>query len=410
MPVIPENIINLSTNTVPETVIEIDIDDVGRVFVIEAKAQADRAQGYAETSAGYVSRAEIAAGRAEASETSATASATSASASATSATASATTASTDADRAETAATSATSDADRAEAARDAAEDLIPGEGLVGDFLQKTVDGAQWATIPGGSSIWGGITGNIENQTDLRLKFDTKITAPATGSTGQLLSKTASGTEWVDAPNSAVWGLIQGNLSDQTDVYNAINAKGSVNTVNGIQPNAQKNVQVDVELTQAQYDALPATKLTNNVNYFIKDGAYRPQGSVIDSAGVMYDNTESGLTSDTVQGAIDENASAIEELNNGLTWKTAGQVTGTTSISLPSEYNEIFIISYAPTHYIYLQFIPRGALVSSERLIANGFQSSYYGTWYVSETAVRLGSYKDNGNDYKNACSTTVYYR
>lgn len=336
MPVIPENIINLSTNTVPETVIEIDIDDVGRVFVIEAKAQADRAQGYAETSAGYVSRAEIAAGRAEASETSATASATSASASATSATASATTASTDADRAETAATSATSDADRAEAARDAAEDLIPGEGLVGDFLQKTVDGAQWATIPGGGAIWGGITGTLDNQSDLRDRLDTKITAPATGSTGQLLSKTASGTEWVDAPNSAVWGLIQGNLSDQTDVYNAINAKGSVNTVNGIQPNAQKNVQVDVELTQAQYDALPATKLTNNVNYFIKDGAYRPQGSVIDAEGVMYDNTESGLTSDTVQGAIDENASAIEELSAGLIvqfpstgWTTTETVNGTT---------------------------------------------------------------------------------
>lgn len=103
-------------------------------------------------------------------------------------------------------------------------------------------------------------------------------------------------------------------------------------------------------------------------------------------------------------------SELTALNNGLTWKTAGQVTGETSISLPSEYNEIFIISYAPTHYIYLQLIPRGALVSSERLIANGFQSSYYATWYVSETAIRLNSYKDNGNDYKNACSTTVYYR
>lgn len=105
---------------------------------------------------------------------------------------------------------------------------------------------------------------------------------------------------------------------------------------------------------------------------------------------------------------------LTQLNNGLTnlmpWKTAGQVTGKTSISLPSEFNEIFIISYAPTHYIYLQFLPRGALVSSERLIGNGFQSSYYGTWYVSETAVRLGSYRDNGNDYSSSCSTTVYYR
>lgn len=119
----------------------------------------------------------------------------------------------------------------------------------------------------------------------------------------------------------------------------------------------------------------------------------------------------------VEGTNIESASVgseLQALNNGLTqamqWKTAGQVTGKTSISLPSEYNEIFIISYAPTHYIYLQFIPRGALVSSERLIANGFSSSYMGTWYVSETAVRLGGYKDNGNDYSSSCSTAVYYR
>lgn len=119
--------------------------------------------------------------------------------------------------------------------------------------------------------------------------------PASGTTGQVLTKTASGYGWADASGG-----------------------GTVDTVNGISPDSNKNVQVDVELTQAQYDALPASKLTDDVNYFIKDGAYRPQGSVIDAEGVMYDNTESGLTSDTVQGAIDENASAIEELSAGLT--------------------------------------------------------------------------------------------
>lgn len=174
-----------------------------------------------------------------------------------------------------------------------ADAQFPDGGSTGQILSKTNDGTGWVDAPT-SAEWGNIEGQISEQTDLYSELESKITMPSGGTTGQVLTKTASGQAWQDASGG-----------------------GNVDTVNGISPDAQKNVQVDVELTQAQYDALPATKLTNNVNYFIKDGAYRPQGSVIDSEGVMYDNTESGLTSDTVQGAIDENASAIEELNNGL---------------------------------------------------------------------------------------------
>ena len=135
--------------------------------------------------------------------------------------------------------------------------------------------------------------------------------PDGGSTGQILSKTNDGTGWIDAPNSAVWGLIQGTLSDQTDLQNALDNTGKVDTVNGIQPNAQKNVEVDIELTKAEYDALPSSKLTDDVNYWIKDGTNLPQTSVISADGVMYTNSQ------TVKGALDEQASAISDLNNGL---------------------------------------------------------------------------------------------
>ena len=144
--------------------------------------------------------------------------------------------------------------------------------------------------------------------------------PDGGTTGQLLSKTATGQEWVDAPNSAVWGLIQGTLSDQTDLQAALDDVGNVDTVNGIQPDTNKNVEVDVELTKAEYDALPSSKLTDDVNYWIKDGTNLPQTSVISADGVMYTDSQ------TVKGALDSQASAISDLNNDLASVNIASVT------------------------------------------------------------------------------------
>ena len=266
MPVIPENIINLQTDTIPQTIINIDIDDTGAIFVQLAHAQANIAMDYATTAGNYANSAQISSNNALHS----------------------------AEVAQGHSEDASAAADRSEAARDAAEDLIPGVGRVGDFLQKTVDGAQWASFPEGIGTWGGIIGDIRNQTDLQEALADKITYPETGTTGQLLARTADGEgEWVDAPNSAVWGLIQGDIKNQTDLQNEF--------------------EHGVELTKAEYDALPSSKLTDDVNYWIKDGTNLPQTSVISADGVMYTDSQ------TVKGALDEQASAISDLNNGLTY-------------------------------------------------------------------------------------------
>ncbi len=149
--------------------------------------------------------------------------------------------------------------------------------------------------------------------------------PSAGTTGQVLTKTASGYGWADASGG-----------------------GNVDTVNGISPDAQKNVQTDVVLTQAEYDALPSSKLTDNVNYFISDGAYHPQGSSIDAGGVIYDNTDSGLTATTVQAAIDENASSITDFINHLPYLQ--EITGTTTsaglITLTVPFEKVVSVNVA----------------------------------------------------------------
>lgn len=150
--------------------------------------------------------------------------------------------------------------------------------------------------------------------------------PDNGQTGQLLSKTANGTAWVDAPNSAVWGLIQGQLNEQEDLYAELehrvmapSASGSTGqflqkTATGT---AWADAGTDVELTQAEYDALPSSKTSDDINYFITDGQPNPSLNNISAGSVIYDNTVSGLDAEQTQDAIDEVASDITDLKNGL---------------------------------------------------------------------------------------------
>ena len=58
-----------------------------------------------------------------------------------------------------------------------------------------------------------------------------------------------------------------------------------------------------EVTQAQYDALPDSKLTDGIMYCIKDSDFT-------ASDVPYNNTNSGLSSDNTQDAIDELASNL----------------------------------------------------------------------------------------------------
>ena len=164
----------------------------------------------------------------------------------------------------------------------------PDGGNAGQLLAKTTNGTEWVDAPN-SAVWGLIQGQLNEQEDLYAELESKIVAPTGGTTGQYLRKTAGGTEWADA--------------------------GSIDTVNNISPDANKNVQTVVELTQAQYNAL--ANPDPNVTYLITDGINNPANNTINSRGVSYDNTDSGLTATTVQDAIDENATAIDELNNGL---------------------------------------------------------------------------------------------
>lgn len=86
-----------------------------------------------------------------------------------------------------------------------ADAQFPDGGLTNQLLVKTDTGYGWADDPE-SALWGNITGQLSEQTDLQSALDaletsvgTKITAPSGGTAGQYLQKTASATQWATVP-------------------------------------------------------------------------------------------------------------------------------------------------------------------------------------------------------------------
>lgn len=138
---------------------------------------------------------------------------------------------------------------------------------------------------GSTTIWGNITGNIQDQTDLQTALNNAgkvktVNSIQPDSNGDVdldasdipYTNTTSGltaTDIQDAidelssrPSSSSWGSITGTLANQTDLQTELNSlqadidsKGTVKSVNNVTPDAQGNVDI-VALpsggTQGQY--------------------------------------------------------------------------------------------------------------------------------------------------------------
>lgn len=103
----------------------------------------------------------------------------------------------------------------------------------------------------------------------------------------------------------------------------------------------------VELTQAEYDALPETEKMNGSIYFISDG----EASYPSASTMRYDNSTSGLTATSVQAAVDEvnekvddNAGDIAELNNGLTPETLSLSSSYTLTNASFRMGKLVVVS------------------------------------------------------------------
>lgn len=91
---------------------------------------------------------------------------------------------------------------------------------------------------GGDAVWGDITGTLSNQTDLQNALNSKANTASLGDMAYIDDAPSDGKEYArkngswsevtgGGSGSAVWGEIDGTLSDQTDLNDALAAKADL---------------------------------------------------------------------------------------------------------------------------------------------------------------------------------------
>lgn len=95
------------------------------------------------------------------------------------------------------------------------------------------------------------------------------------------------------------------------------------------------------------------------------------------------------------------------------WELVGSASGTSSVSLPSSFSELYIeVSYWSTHMTY--FIPKNMLSSTDKYYIDGFYGSTQanGEFYIlaSLDKVKIFEVFVDGSDVTDECTITVYKR
>lgn len=133
-------------------------------------------------------------------------------------------------QAQQAAASAEQSASDASSAASAVSSIVPSSaGTTGQVLTKAASGAEWADKYPSS----GTAGQVLTKTATGEAWEDVDGLPAGGITGQVLTKNSStdgDASWQTTQNDGIWGSIIGTLSDQTDLQNALNAKANTSTL------------------------------------------------------------------------------------------------------------------------------------------------------------------------------------
>lgn len=96
------------------------------------------------------------------------------------------------------------------------------------------------------------------------------------------------------------------------------------------------------------------------------------------------------------------------------WKLAGTATGTNTVTMPTEYNEILLLAYRATTYLSI-VVPKAEISSTSIYPRSGF---YYrsdindGAYFeVNSSTANLGRwYANNGAEVSSQVTFKLYYR
>lgn len=175
---------------------------------------------------------------------------------------------------------------------------LPGGGTQGQILikQSSQEGdATWNNIPTELPS-GGSNGQVLTKITNGVAWDDIDALPTGGSQGQVLTKQSSqdgDADWED-----IQALPTGGTQGQYLVKES-STEGDANWQTK-----------EVELTQAQYDALPNSKLTDGVSYYITDGESAPSTNKFSADGISYGSGSVADALDDLDARLNVKSQAI----------------------------------------------------------------------------------------------------
>ena len=150
------------------------------------------------------------------------------------------------------------------------------------------------------------------------------------------------------------------------------------------------------LTQEQYDNLPDSKLTDNVEYRVTDA-----GTMAGAENVGYDNSKSGLAAVNVQDAIDKLDESLESLSLGISGdvellaSTTSTTESTHTIKDISNYKFLYLVRITsmgnPCLCPVSLFKEIKMMSTTTNPAASSTDKNMYGgkVTYVSDTSVKM---------------------
>lgn len=243
--------------------------------------------------------------------------------------------------------------------------------------------------------------------------------------GGTASSLASLSQSVEALSGTV---SQHTTSLQTITTAVAGNTGSINTINSLIGNGQPTTEDKtiigaineiyaeigsgdgIDASEVSYDNTQSGLTADDVQAAINEVvSMLPQGGV-DADDVAYDNTDSGMTATNVQDAIDELASGSAVVD----WTLKGTETGTTPISISSTAKEVYCVVNIGTTYRSVCLIPR-VIGDCTVFATGGYANSSFGASILIDADFTNNSIKINAahrdtSDITSTATISVYER
>lgn len=102
-------------------------------------------------------------------------------------------------------------------------------------------------------------------------------------------------------------------------------------------------------------------------------------------------------------------------NNPLAWKLAGTASGTNTVAMPTDYNEVMLVVTGYSTYYFTMIIPKSEISSTNVYprFANYYNTSNNAGGYceVNNSTAKLSAFtENNGNVVVSQATFKLYYR